>query len=61
MLAIGTHVYQCDGVRIYEHTIENIIHDREIIYETEAVCFDKRALGYSVFLSRTEAEKHLAV
>lgn len=46
-------VYQTDGVRVYESTVKNVI------YETDGVAFDKRAIGQSVFLTREEAEKEL--
>lgn len=48
-------VYETDGVRVYEHTV------REIIYETAGgPAFDKNAIGKSIFLTSEEAEKALA-
>lgn len=47
-------VYETDGVRVYEHTV------REVIYETAGgPAFDKNAIGKSIFLTREEAEKAL--
>ena len=45
-------VYEADGVRVYEHTV------REVIYETAGgPAFDKNAIGKSIFLTRAEAER----
>ena len=45
-------VYETDGVRVYEHTV------REVIYETAGgPAFDKNAIGKSIFLTRAEAER----
>lgn len=45
-------VYETDGVRVYEHTV------REIIYETAGgPAFDKNAIGKRIFLTRAEAER----
>ena len=47
-------VYETDGVRVYEHTV------REVIYETAGgPAFDKNAIGKSIFLTRAEAERAL--
>lgn len=47
-------VYETDGVRVYEHTV------REVIYETAGgPDFDKNAIGKSIFLTRAEAERAL--
>ena len=47
-------VYETDGVRVYEHTV------REVIYETAGgPAFDKNAIGKSIFLTSEEAEKAL--
>lgn len=47
-------VYETDGVRVYEHTV------REVIYETACgPAFDKNAIGKSIFLTRAEAERAL--
>lgn len=46
--------YETDGVRVYEHTV------REVIYETAGgPAFDKNAIGKSIFLTRAEAERAL--
>lgn len=50
---IGDTVYQTDGVRIYECRVKNLLFD------TDGICFDERAVGESVFLTREEAEKNL--
>ena len=48
-------VYETDGVRVYEHTV------REVIYETAGgPAFDKNAIGKNIFLTRAEAERALA-
>ena len=51
---VGDTVYQVDSERIYESTVRNII------YDTDGIAFDERAIGKSVFLTREEAEKALA-
>ncbi len=58
---VGDMVYQTDGVRIYEHEITGIYQDRivKIIYDTEAIAFDERAIGKTVFLTKEEAEAKL--
>lgn len=53
-LKIGDTVYQTDGARVYELTIENIIFD------TSGIAFDRSAIGESVFLTREAAEERLA-
>ena len=50
---VGDTVYQVDSERIYESTVRNII------YDTDGIAFDERAIGKSVFLTREEAEKAL--
>lgn len=61
-LKIGDTVYQCDGFRIYLSTIQNMyFHNGRTIYETEAITFDKRAIGKSIFTTKEEAEKLLFV
>ena len=50
---VGDIVYQVDSERIYESTVRNII------YDTDGIAFDERAIGKSVFLTREEAEKAL--
>lgn len=54
VIILPCKVYETDGVRVYEHTV------REVIYETAGgPAFDKNAIGKSIFLSREEAEKAL--
>lgn len=54
VLALPCKVYETDGVRVYEHTV------REVIYETAGgPAFDKNAIGKSIFLTRAEAERAL--
>lgn len=50
---VGDTVYQVDSERIYESTVRNII------YDTDGIAFDERAIVKSVFLTREEAEKAL--
>lgn len=55
VIILPCKVYETDGVRVYEHTV------REIIYETAGgPAFDKNAIGQSIFLTRAEAERALA-
>ncbi|MBR3038574.1 MAG: hypothetical protein IKP03_06335 [Fibrobacter sp.] len=54
MIGIGDTVYQTDGIRIYESTV------RKIIYDTGLYAFDASSIGYTVFLSRDEAEKEMS-
>ena len=52
VIILPCKVYETDGVRVYEHTV------REIIYETAGgPAFDKNAIGKSIFLARAEAER----
>ena len=54
VLILPCKVYETDGVRVYEHTV------CEVIYETAGgPAFDKNAIGKSIFLTRAEAEKAL--
>lgn len=56
VIILPCKVYETDGVRVYEHTV------REVIYETAGgPAFDKNAIGKSIFLSREEAEKAMEV
>lgn len=49
---IGDKIYQTDGVRIYESTINEItITTKHAIFVTENIAFDESAIGKSVFLS----------
>lgn len=52
VVVLPCKVYETDGVRVYEHTV------REVIYETAGgPAFDKNAIGKSIFLTREEAER----
>lgn len=52
VIILPCKVYETDGVRVYEHTV------REVIYETVGgPAFDKNAIGKSIFLTRAEAER----
>lgn len=54
VVVLPCKVYETDGVRVYEHTV------REVIYETAGgPAFDKNAVGKSIFLTRAEAERAL--
>lgn len=54
VIILPCKVYETDGVRVYEHTV------REVIYETAGgPAFDKNAIGKSIFLTRAEAERTL--
>lgn len=54
LVVLPCKVYETDGVRVYEHTV------REVIYETAGgPAFDKNAIGKSIFLTRAEAERAL--
>lgn len=54
VIILPCKVYETDGVRVYEHTV------CEVIYETAGgPAFDKNAIGKSIFLTRAEAEKAL--
>ena len=54
VIILPCKVYGTDGVRVYEHTV------REVIYETAGgPAFDKNAIGKSIFLTRAEAERAL--
>jgi len=50
---VGDKVYQTDGVRTYTSTIN------KIIYDTNSIAFDERAIGKTVFLTKEEAENAL--
>ena len=52
VIILPCKVYETAGVRVYEHTV------REVIYETAGgPAFDKNAIGKSIFLTRAEAER----
>lgn len=57
---IGMVVYQIDGERIYASTIHEITYTTsKVIFVTENIAFDERAINNSIFLTREKAEKAL--
>ena len=57
---VGDTVYETDGVRIYESTIDEVTYyTNNVIYYTSGVAFDETAIGHSIFLTREEAEAKL--
>lgn len=57
---VGDTIYQTDGVRIYTSTIYEITYtENKVIFVTENVAFDVRAINNSIFLTREEAEQAL--
>ena len=50
---VGDTVYQIDAERVFESKV------KAIVYDTENIAFDERAIGKTVFLTREEAEKAL--
>lgn len=50
---VGDTVYQVDTVRIYESKIKSVV------YDTNNIAFDKRAIGKTVFLTKEAAEEAL--
>ena len=57
---MGDTVYQTDGERIYETTIDAIdLMKNNIIYCAKNIWFDKTAIGRTVFLTKEEAERKL--
>lgn len=57
---VGDTIYQTDGVRIYTSTIYEITYTaNKVIFVTENVVFDERAINNSIFLTREEAERAL--
>lgn len=54
---VGDKVYQADGVRIYESTINEItLTTNKMICVTENIAFDETAIGKGIFLTKEEAE-----
>lgn len=59
-LKVGDTIYQIDGVRIYTSTIYEITYtENKVIFVTENVVFDERAINNSIFLIREKAERAL--
>ena len=50
---VGDVVYQVDAERIYPSVV------KAVIYDTDGIAFDERAIGKTVFLTREEAEAKL--
>lgn len=55
---VGDKIYQTDGIRIYESTIQDF-NAEYMIWCTESISFDERAIDNGIFLTREEAEKAL--
>jgi hypothetical protein len=54
---VGDKVYQTDGVRIYENTINEItLASNKMIFVTENIAFDETAIGEGIFLTKAKAE-----
>ena len=51
---VGDKFYQTDGIRVYESTV------RQLIFDTENIAFDVRAIGKTVFRTREAAEAALS-
>lgn len=49
------------GDKVYQHDAAGTIYESgitKIIYDTNGIAFDERAIGKSVFLTEEEAKKH---
>ncbi|MCM1220781.1 MAG: hypothetical protein NC548_40450 [Lachnospiraceae bacterium] len=60
-LSIGDVIYQTDtnGTRIYRSKIKNIIVGERIVYDTDSITFDERAIGHGIFLSKEAVEARM--
>ena len=59
-ISVGYVVYQTDGTRLYRSKVTDIITVGErIIYDTDSVAFDERAIGHSIFLTKEDAEARM--
>lgn len=57
---VGDKIYQTDGIRIYESTVMEVTYTtNKVIYCTESVAFDERAISETVFLTKEQAEEKL--
>jgi hypothetical protein len=57
---VGDTVYNTDSIRVYQGEIMEIsLTPKHFIFTADTVCFDERAIGTRVFLTREEAEKRL--
>lgn len=53
-------VYNTDGIRVYQGKIMEIsLTPKHFIFTADTVCFDERAIGIRVFLTKAEAEAKL--
>lgn len=50
---VGDTVYQVDAERVYPSVV------KAVIYDTDGIAFDERAIGKTVFTSPEEAEQAL--
>lgn len=53
---VGQTVYQTDGTRIYELTVNG---GSVLVYDTDSIAFSDEAIGKSIFLTREAAEAAL--
>ena len=57
---VGDKIYQTDGIRIYESTINEITFTtQKMICVTENIAFDETAIGKSIFFDKKEAQAKL--
>ena len=59
---VGDKIYQTDGIRIYESTINEITFTTQKIIcvcVTENIAFDETAIGKSIFFDKKEAQAKL--
>ena len=57
---VGDKIYQTDGIRIYESTINEIIFTtQKMICVTENIAFDETAIGTRIFFDKKEAQAKL--
>ena len=57
---VGDKIYQTDGIRIYESTINEITFTtQKMICVTENIAFDETTIGKSIFFDKKEAQAKL--
>ena len=59
---VGDKIYQTDGIRIYESTINEITFTTQkmiCVCVTENIAFDETAIGKSIFFDKKEAQAKL--
>ena len=59
---VGDKIYQTDGIRIYESTINEITFTTQkmiCVCITENIAFDETAIGKSIFFDKKEAQAKL--